>query len=41
MSIRVEGRRVKGKPDAVSIQIGAGVFSCPIVGMTPMTFSGY
>jgi hypothetical protein len=30
MSIQVEGRRVKGKPDAVSIQIGPAVFSCPI-----------
>ncbi len=30
MSIQVEGRRVKSKPDALSIQIGAVVFSCPI-----------
>ena len=30
MSIQVEGRKVKSKPDAVAIQIGAGVFSCPI-----------
>jgi hypothetical protein len=30
VSIRVEGQRVKSKRDAVSIQIGAAVFSCPI-----------
>ena len=30
MSIRVEGQRVKSKPDALSIQIGAAVFPCPV-----------
>jgi hypothetical protein len=30
MSIQVEGRKVKNNPNAIAIQIGAGVFSCPI-----------
>jgi hypothetical protein len=30
MSIQVEGHKVKSKPNTISLQIGAGVFSCPI-----------
>ena len=28
--IQVEGRKAKSKPNGISIQVGAGVFSCPI-----------
>jgi hypothetical protein len=31
MSVQVEGHKVKSKPDAICIQIGAGIFfSCPV-----------
>ncbi len=30
MSIQVEAHKAKSKPNSVSVQIGAGVFTCPI-----------
>ena len=30
MSVQVEGHKVTTKPNAISIQVGAAVFSCPI-----------
>jgi hypothetical protein len=30
MSIQIEGHKVQTKPNGISLQIGAAVFSCPI-----------